>query len=67
MTAWGARENNGMRYPRRGWMLVAAGFQKWGMTSATIAATVLADRLAGRQNPYADMFDPNRITVRSAP
>jgi glycine/D-amino acid oxidase-like deaminating enzyme/nitrite reductase/ring-hydroxylating ferredoxin subunit len=48
-------------------LLVAAGFQKWGMTSATIAATVLADRLAGRQNPYADMFDPNRITVRSAP
>ncbi len=48
-------------------LLVAAGFQKWGMTSATIAATVLADRLAGRENPYADAFDPNRITVRSAP
>jgi Rieske Fe-S protein len=48
-------------------LFVAGGFQKWGMTSATIAAAVLADRLAGRDNPYAGVFDPNRITVRSAP
>ncbi|MBA3746772.1 MAG: FAD-dependent oxidoreductase [Solirubrobacterales bacterium] len=48
-------------------LFVAAGFQKWGMTSATIAAGVLADRIAGRQNPYAAVFDPNRATVRSAP
>jgi glycine/D-amino acid oxidase-like deaminating enzyme/nitrite reductase/ring-hydroxylating ferredoxin subunit len=48
-------------------LFVAAGFQKWGMTSATIAAGVLADRIAGRQNPYAAVLDPNRATVRSAP
>lgn len=48
-------------------LFVAAGFQKWGMTSATIAARLLADRLAGRENPYADVFDPNRVTARSAP
>ena len=48
-------------------LLVASGFQKWGMTSATIAASMLADRVAGRENPYAAVFDPNRITVRSAP
>jgi len=48
-------------------LFVAGGFQKWGMTSATIAAAVLADRLAGRENPYAGVFDPKRITVRSAP
>jgi len=28
---------------------------------------VLCDRLTGRDNPYADIFDPNRLTVRSAP
>ena len=48
-------------------LFVAAGFQKWGMTSATIAAGVLADRIAGRENAYAAVFDPNRATVRSAP
>lgn len=48
-------------------LYVAAGFQKWGMTSATIAAGLLADLIAGRRNPYAAVFDPNRATVRSAP
>ena len=48
-------------------LFVAAGFQKWGMTSGTLAAGVLADRIAGRDNPYAAVFDPNRATVRSAP
>jgi glycine/D-amino acid oxidase-like deaminating enzyme/nitrite reductase/ring-hydroxylating ferredoxin subunit len=48
-------------------LLVAAGFQKWGMTSATIAARMLADRIAGRENPYAEVFDPNRVSVRAAP
>jgi len=48
-------------------LFVAGGFQKWGMTSATIAAEVLADAIAGRTNPYAAVFDPNRATVRSAP
>jgi len=48
-------------------LFVAAGFQKWGMTSATIAAGLLAERLGGRENPYSGVFDPNRVTVRSAP
>ena len=48
-------------------LFVAGGFQKWGMTSATIAAAVLADRIAGRANAYAEVFDPNRTTVRAAP
>jgi len=48
-------------------LFVASGFQKWGMTGATMAAELLCDRLTGRDNPYADVFDPNRLTVRSAP
>ena len=48
-------------------LFVAAGFQKWGMTSATIAARLLADRLGGREHSDAGVFDPNRVTVRSAP
>jgi nitrite reductase/ring-hydroxylating ferredoxin subunit len=46
---------------------VNAGGQKWGMTNATIGARVLADRIAGRENEDAEVFDPNRLTVRSAP
>lgn len=53
--------------PNSSHLFVASGFQKWGMTGATIAATVLADRLAGRENPHAALFDPNRLSVRSAP
>jgi glycine/D-amino acid oxidase-like deaminating enzyme/nitrite reductase/ring-hydroxylating ferredoxin subunit len=48
-------------------LFVNGGGQKWGMTNGTIGATVLADRIAGRENRYAGAFDPNRISVRSAP
>ena len=48
-------------------LFVNCGGQKWGMTNATIGARVLADRLAERENRYADVFDPNRVSVRSAP
>ena len=48
-------------------LYVAAGFMKWGMTNATIAATVLTDLMAGRDNPYAARFDPNRISLRGLP
>ena len=39
---------------------VAAGFQKWGMTSAMVSAIVLRDLLGGRESPYAQVFDPRR-------
>ena len=48
-------------------LYVAAGFMKWGMTSATIAATLLSDLMADRDNPYAGHFDPNRISLRGLP
>lgn len=39
---------------------VATGFNKWGMTSSMIAAKILCDLVQGRQNPYADLFSPQR-------
>jgi glycine/D-amino acid oxidase-like deaminating enzyme/nitrite reductase/ring-hydroxylating ferredoxin subunit len=48
-------------------LFVAAGFMKWGMTNATIAATVLTDLMAERDNPYAARFDPNRVSLRGLP
>ena len=45
-------------------LYVAAGFNKWGNTSAMAAAGVLADLLQGRENPYAALFDPGRTVLR---
>ncbi len=44
---------------------VATGFMKWGMTTATFAAMILADRLAGRGNPWAATFSPQRSSLTS--
>lgn len=41
-------------------VLVATGFNEWGMTSSMVAASVLADRIAGRENEFAAVFDPER-------
>lgn len=41
-------------------LYVAAGFNKWGMTSSMVAARLLADLLCGKKNPYAEVFSPQR-------
>ena len=45
-------------------VLVATGFAKWGMTKGTLAASILADEIAGRRNPYADLYDATRLDPR---
>lgn len=40
---------------------VATGFQKWGMTSSMVAAMLLRDSICGRENPWAEVFDPGRF------
>jgi hypothetical protein len=44
---------------------VSAAFMKWGFASATFAAMIIADRLAGRANEWADTFSPTRLSARS--
>jgi len=41
-------------------LYVATGFNKWGMTSSMVAARLLADKMRGVANDYADIFAPNR-------
>lgn len=41
-------------------LLVATGFNKWGMTSSMVAAMVLTDLVQGVDNPFAAVFDPSR-------
>ena len=44
---------------------VATGFQKWGMTSAMVAAKIVSDKILGRENVYADVFSPQRLLIRA--
>lgn len=41
-------------------LYVATGFNKWGMTSAMVAARLLTDLIAGTGSPYAPVFSPSR-------
>lgn len=41
-------------------LYVATGFQKWGMSSAMVAAMILTDLVQGKENPYASLFSPSR-------
>jgi Rieske Fe-S protein len=48
-------------------LLVATGFMKWGLTTGTFAAMILADHLTGRDNPWWHTFQPTRVSPRSTP
>ena len=41
-------------------LLMACGFNKWGMTNGTIAGQVLADLIMNKPNRYANLFSPMR-------
>ena len=46
-------------------LFVAAGFNKWGMTGAMVAARLLANALTGERLPdWADIFDPARCFLK---
>lgn len=42
-------------------LYLATGFRKWGMTTGTVAAMILTDMLFGRENPWAEVYDPSRF------
>lgn len=45
-------------------LYVASGFNKWGMTSAMVAAMLLCDMVMGRENEYAGVFSPSRSMLK---
>ena len=45
-------------------LYTASGFNKWGMTGAMTAATLLTDLVLERENPYAALFRPDRTVLR---
>lgn len=44
---------------------VATGFQKWGMTSSMVSAMLICDLILGKENPWAEVFDPSRFSAQS--
>lgn len=44
-------------------LYVATGFNKWGMTSAMVAAQVLLQMVRGEQSPYEQLFSPSRTVL----
>jgi glycine/D-amino acid oxidase-like deaminating enzyme/nitrite reductase/ring-hydroxylating ferredoxin subunit len=49
-------------------LYVATGFNAWGMTNGTLAAMILADLILEVANPWAALYDPNRLHLMvSAP
>lgn len=46
---------------------VAAGFQKWGMTSSMVAAILLRDLILERDNPWEGVFTPKRFSSVDIP
>jgi Rieske Fe-S protein len=71
---WSSQDNTtidtvpyvGPATPRSARVLIATGFAKWGITNGTAAAMILTDRILGLDNPWAELFDPNRLTPRAS-
>jgi nitrite reductase/ring-hydroxylating ferredoxin subunit len=47
--------------PRNDRVLTVTGLRKWGLAMGVSAASVLSDRILGRENDRADTFDPLRF------
>lgn len=45
-------------------LYVAAGFNKWGMTSSMVSAMLLSDLVRGKNSPYGEVFSPSRSILR---
>jgi glycine/D-amino acid oxidase-like deaminating enzyme/nitrite reductase/ring-hydroxylating ferredoxin subunit len=46
---------------------VITGDSGHGMTHGTIGAMIVSDLIAGRPNPWSDLYDPGRVTLVATP
>ncbi|WP_368901224.1 FAD-dependent oxidoreductase [Oceanobacillus oncorhynchi] len=46
-------------------IFIATGYRKWGMTNGTLAANIIADSIAEKdENPYNELFSPARFASK---
>ncbi len=55
----------GLASPSTRHLYVATGFGGWGMTGSSVAAMLLRDLITRRENPWAQLYDPNRFNLES--
>ncbi|SER60497.1 Glycine/D-amino acid oxidase [Lentzea xinjiangensis] len=48
-------------------LYTATGYMKWGLTSGTFAASLLADLVTGKPHELAERFSPHRLSLKSLP
>lgn len=41
-------------------LLIATGYNAWGMTNGTIAGKIISELIMQKENKYSTLFDPNR-------
>ena len=41
-------------------LLIATGYNTWGMTNSTIAGSVISDIILNKENKYINLFNPKR-------
>lgn len=46
---------------------ISTGDSGMGITHGTYSAILLTDMINGKENPWADLYDPKRITLKAAP
>jgi glycine/D-amino acid oxidase-like deaminating enzyme/nitrite reductase/ring-hydroxylating ferredoxin subunit len=50
-----------------GRIFISTGDSGMGMTHSAFSSIILDDLVNGRKNPWADLYDPKRITLKAAP
>ncbi|WP_211249877.1 NAD(P)/FAD-dependent oxidoreductase [Carnobacterium funditum] len=48
-------------------LLIATGFNKWGMSNGAVAALILTDQIVEKENEFASLFDPTRSKIKKEP
>lgn len=48
-------------------VFMASGDSGQGMTHGTIAGMLLSDLVLGKENPWATLYDPKRVSLRASP
>lgn len=46
-------------------LLIGTGYNTWGMANSVLAASILSDLVQGKQNEFAEIFNPLRVNICS--
>lgn len=57
----------GTYLPGSDWLTVATGYQKWGLSTGSFAALLIAGQITGQEQPWAKRFSPHRISLSGLP